>query len=844
MAEKRGAGKITKKKDSDAKPKAKPIAKEKEKEKAVKEAEPKKKIAVPKAAKPKASTKVKEPSATLRKKESVDSGDEKKSPRVEVIKKSDVLKRMAEEAAREAALKETLEKESQAREEALKKVNQDELLSKELSAKIAPKGKVAAEETHTPPPPPKEITGSVGVSQESAAETKAKAMASLETPVKATPTKVEPPVVEPKASPPPAPPKREIPPPVSVAPPKGKSKTEPPKVDKAKEEAVRVAVVTEEAPPAELLPLSKVQVSFPVTLGELAPKVNKTPNELIKLLMQKGMMMTINQRLDEESAKKIALGFGFELDVVDPLELESQLEEKAEDPAKLKPRPPVVTVMGHVDHGKTSLLDAIRRTNVTASEEGGITQRIGAYQVELNGRKITFLDTPGHEAFTAMRARGTKITDVAILVVAADDGVMPQTLEAIDHARAANVPIVIAINKVDKPNSNVDRVKQQLSDHGLIPEEWGGTTVFVPVSAKQKTGIEELLEMILLVADLAEVKANPDKMARGTIIEAKLDRGKGPVATALIQEGTFRIGDAFVAGNTYGKIRAFINDRGERIEEAPPSFPVEIIGLNDVPEAGDSLQVVVDDKVARQIAEARALHSREQTLASLKRVTLDDLYQQIKEGEIKDLNLIMKADGQGSVEALKDALERLTTDEIRIRVIHTGVGTITESDVMLAAASNAIIIGFNIRPEPHIKNIAEREKVDLRFYRIIYQAIEDITQAMVGMRKPMYREAVSGRAEILQTFKISKVGVIAGCKVTDGKIIRDAEVRVLRDGAVVYEGKIASLKRFKDDVREVIAGFECGMAIEKFNDVKVGDVFEAYVIEEVKHTTLAGKSEG
>lgn len=612
-----------------------------------------------------------------------------------------------------------------------------------------------------------------------------------------------------------------------------------------REGAVRTAVETaaapeEAAPPKELM---KASVRFPITPGELAPKINKTANELIKHLMQKGILMSINQRLEDEFAKKTALEFGYELEIVDPLELEiRKLEEQPEEPGQLKPKPPVVTVMGHVDHGKTSLLDAIRETNVAASEVGGITQRIGAYQVELKERKITFLDTPGHEAFTSMRARGAKVTDVAVLVVAADDGVMPQTDEAIDHAKAANIPIVTAINKIDKPDANVDRVKQQLSERGLLPEEWGGSSVMVPISARDKKGIQELLEMILLVADLAELKANPEKSARGTIIEANLDRGKGPIATVLVQEGTFRIGDSFVAGNTYGKVRAFINDRGERVLEVPPGTPVEIIGLNDVPTAGDILQAIPDEKMVRQIAEARSLHTRERLLASLPRVSLDDLYEQIQKGAIKELNVILKADSQGSVEALKEALERLSTEEVRVRLIHTGVGIVTESDVMLAFASNAVILGYNIRPEPHIKNLAEREKVELRFYRVIYQAIEEITQALVGMRKPMVRENTVGRAEILEVFRIAKTGNIAGCRVTDGKIGRDTQVRVIRDGAVVFEGKISSLKRFKEDTREVSAGYECGIGVERFQDLKVGDIIESFALEEIRHTTLVGES--
>jgi translation initiation factor IF-2 len=760
----------------------------------------------------------------------------KKTIRVEVVKKADVEKRKAEEAAREAAQR-LLEEQQLAREQAQLEAQATQAQQAEEEARLLEERERAAKEAaeraakeaaeraarEAAEREAKEKAEREKAAREAAErqrlEEEARELAAREAAIREAARELR----EQEA--------REK----KLAPQRKESK----QAGRQEENTASSAKSTPSAPPSEKV---KVKVSFPITVGELAPKLNKTPNELIKMLMMQGKLVTINQHLDEESAKKIAENFGVELDVVDPLELQEEKIEK-EDPSKLKPRPPVVTVMGHVDHGKTSLLDAIRQTNVTASEEGGITQRIGAYQVELNGRKITFLDTPGHEAFTAMRARGTKITDVAVLVVAADDGVMPQTLEAIDHARAANVPIVVCINKIDKPNANPDRVKQQLAEHGLVPEEWGGNTVFVEVSAKQKIGIEELLEMILLVADLAELKANPDKPARGTIIEAKLDRGKGPVATVLVQEGTLRVGDAFVAGNVYGKIRAFINDRGEKIQEAPPSSPVEIIGLDKVPEAGDILQVVPDERLARQIAEARALHSREQALASLKRITLDDLYQQIQKGEIKELNLILKADGQGSVEALRSSLERLSTDQVRLRIIHAGVGTITESDVMLAQASNAIIIGFNVRPEPHIKNLAERAKVDVRLYRVIYQAIEDITQAILGLHKPTYKENVIGRAEVLQTFKISKVGTIAGCRVVNGKITRDAEVRVIRDGTVVYEGKLASLKRFKDDVREVQAGYECGIGIQNFNDIKEKDVLEAFVMEEVRPTTLPTKVE-
>lgn len=822
MAEKRKAQTVGKKKASSAakSPKAKTAIPS---SKTSKQTPASQKISAKSKSKP---TVTKLPPASPKPEKAKPVFQEEKFPRVQVIKKAEVLKRQAQEAARESI------KPAEPEEAELPKAPPSSMPALRKEAPLA-KVKPESHEREFEDREKKHKIQDMGMDSKSSPFVKASSVFKR----KPSPPPM-PPVEKPRLEPPVVPPKPAGAPehPATVK----EEKISEPVTASATGKAVAVSETPVVVAEAEELPkeLAPINVSFPVSVGELAPKLNKTPNELIKHLLQKGILATINQRLDEDLAKKIAADLGFELAVMDPLDLKIQEQDEMDDPAQLQTRPPVVTVMGHVDHGKTSLLDAIREKNVTASEEGGITQRIGAYQVELKGRRITFLDTPGHEAFTSMRARGTKVTDVAVLVVAADDGVMPQTLEALDHARAANVPVVVAINKVDKPNANVDHVKQQLSEQGLIPEEWGGNTVFVSVSAKQNTGIADLLEMILLVSDLADLKANPIKAARGTIIEGKLDRGRGPVATVLVQEGTFRLGDAFVVGNTYGKLRALTNDHGGKISAATPSLPVEIVGLNDVPEAGDVLQVVADDKIARQIADARLLRSREQTLASLKRVTLDDLYQQIQQGEIKDLNMILKADAQGSVEALKDSLERLSTDEVRVRVVHAGVGNITESDVMLAATSNAIIIGYNIRPDPHIKNVAEREKVDLRLYRIIYQAIEDITQAMVGLRKPELRETFQGRAEVLQIFKIGKLGTIAGCRVTDGKIARDANVRLIRDGALIYEGKLASLKRFKDDVRDVAQGYECGMSIEKFNDVKVGDVMEAYVIEEVRQTTL------
>jgi translation initiation factor IF-2 len=494
-----------------------------------------------------------------------------------------------------------------------------------------------------------------------------------------------------------------------------------------------------------------------------------------------------------------------------------------------------------VDHGKTSLLDAIRKTNVTAEEAGGITQRIGASTIDFEGRRIVFLDTPGHEAFTAMRARGAQVTDIAVLVVAADDGVMPQTIEAINHAKAATVPILVAINKVDKPQANPERVKQQLADLELLPEDWGGDTICISVSAKQKIGIDDLLEMINLVADMQELKANPIRTAQGIIIEARLDKGLGPVATVLVQNGTLRVGDAVIAGAADGKVRAMISDKGDRVREAGPSIPVEIIGLTSVPQAGDMLQVVDDEKMARIISESRKQKTRDEKMHVVQRTTLDDLFKQMEVGEVKDLNIIIKADSQGSVEALRHALSRLSTPEVRINVIHGGVGTITDPDILLATASNAIIIGFNIRPDPSVKKLAEQENVDIRLYRVIYHVIEDVKAALTGMLEPEYEEVLIGRAEVRATFKISKVGVIAGCYVTDGKITRDADVRLLRDSVVIYEGKLNSLKRFKEDVKEVLAGYECGLGIEKFGGIQEGDIIEVYK-QQVKVRELVGEA--
>jgi translation initiation factor IF-2 len=579
----------------------------------------------------------------------------------------------------------------------------------------------------------------------------------------------------------------------------------------------------------------RIIVRGEMTVGELAKLLHKDVSEVIKKLLFLGVMATINQVLDLDTIQLVADEFKVEVELKIAVD-ESNIEELEEqdDAADLVERPPVVTIMGHVDHGKTTLLDAIRSTSVVAGEAGGITQHIGAYQVEANGKKITFLDTPGHEAFTAMRARGAQVTDITVLVVAADDGVMPQTVEAINHAKAANVPIIVAVNKVDKPEANPERVKQELTEHGLVPEEWGGDTIFVNVSAKQKIGLDELLEMILLVAEVRELKANPNKRARGTVLEAELDRGKGAVARVLIQNGTLKVGDAFVAGTVFGRVRSMINDRGKRIKEAPPSTPVEITGMTDVPRAGDPFLVFEDERKARQIAETRATRLRQASLAASNRVTLEDLYRHMKESDRKELNIVLKADVQGSVEALRNALEKIDVEGARVRIIHAAVGAITESDINLASASNAIVIGFNVRPEPAAKTIAEQEKVDIRLYSVIYHATEEIEAAMKGLLDPVYKETVLGRAEVKSTFKISKVGTVAGCLVTEGKVTRNAQVRLIRDGAVVYDGRIESLKRYKDDAKEVTQGFECGISIEKYNDIKEGDVIEAYIMETVE----------
>ena len=571
-----------------------------------------------------------------------------------------------------------------------------------------------------------------------------------------------------------------------------------------------------------------------ITVRDFSEKIGKPAAEILKKLFMMGIVANINQDIDFETCELVAMEYDIELEHQVAKTYEETMQENAEEvdaEEDLVPRPPVVTIMGHVDHGKTSLLDAIRKTHVTEGEAGGITQHIGAYTVECNGRMITFIDTPGHEAFTSMRARGAQVTDVVILVVAADDGIMPQTVEAINHSKAAGVPIIVAVNKIDKPESNPERVKQQLTEHGLVCEDWGGDTICVPVSAKKQQNLDELLEMVLLQADVLDLKANPNKAAKGTIIEAQLDKGRGPVATVLVQNGTLKIGDPIVAGIAYGRVRAMMNDKGENVKTAGPSCPVEVLGFNEVPSAGDIMNVA---EVSKKVAEERRNRIKAEQLKNLSKVSLEDLFSHIAEGEVKTLNIVVKADVHGSVEAVKQALEKLSNEEVRVKCIHGGVGAITESDVMFASASNAIVIGFNVRPDSGARNLAEQEKVDVRTYRIIYQAIEDVENAMKGMFKPVFKEVHLGTISVRNTFKVSSVGTIAGAYVQDGKVQRNAQVRVVRDGVVIHEGQIASLRRFKDDVREVAAGYECGIGIENFNDIHEGDVIEAYAMEEVK----------
>lgn len=596
------------------------------------------------------------------------------------------------------------------------------------------------------------------------------------------------------------------------------------------------------------VPAQKIEVPLPdkitfyesLSVGELAKKLGKEPSEIIKKLFMLGVMATINQELDKDAIELICAEYEVEVEEeirIDVTDLEIYFEDPEEEeevPGELTERPPVVTIMGHVDHGKTTLLDSIRNTKVTQGEAGGITQHIGAYQITASGKKITFLDTPGHEAFTTMRARGAKVTDLTILVVAADDGVMPQTIEAINHAKAAEVPIIVAVNKMDKPSANPDRVMQELTEHGLVAEDWGGDTIFVPISALKGEGIDQLLEMVLLVAEVGEFTADTSIRARGTVIEAQLDKGKGSVATLLVQNGTLHVGDPIVVGNTYGRVRAMVSDLGRRVKEAGPSTPVEITGLSDVPFAGDRFVVFKDEKTARQIGETRAGEALQEQRVEKTRVTLDNLFDQMKQGEMKELNLIVKADVQGAVEAMASSLMKIEVEGVNVKIIHTGAGAINESDISLAAASNAIVIGFNVRPDTNAKRAAEAEGVDIRLHRVIYKVIEEIESAMTGLLDPEYEEKVIGQAEVRETFKVSKIGTIAGSYVIDGKITRDAGVRVLRDNIVVFEGELDTLKRFKDDAKEVAKGYECGITIKKFNDVKEGDIIEAYVMEEIK----------
>ena len=582
-----------------------------------------------------------------------------------------------------------------------------------------------------------------------------------------------------------------------------------------------------------------VEIGDTITVKELCEKLGKPTAEVIKNLIFLGVMAGVNQEIDFATAEKLCEKYEV---IAERKEEETELEAFEEDTdvveENLEKRPPIVTIMGHVDHGKTSLLDAIRKAKVTDTEAGGITQHIGAYTVTLNGEKITFLDTPGHEAFTAMRARGAQVTDIVILVVAADDGIMPQTKEAISHCKAANVPMIVAINKIDRPGANVDRVKQELTEHGLVAEDWGGDTICVPVSAKTGENLDSLLEMILLTAEMQELTADPNRKSKGTVIEAKLDKGRGAVASLLIQNGTLHVGDSILVGSTYGRIRAMFDDMGKKIKSAGPSIPVEVLGLSEVPAAGDRFVVVKDEKTARNMAEIRKDKIKTESHQASHRVSLEDLYSQIQEGKVKELSIIVKADVQGSVEAIRQSLEKLSTDDVKVRVIHGAVGAITETDITLAAASNALMIGFNVRPDSNAVAMAEKDGVDIKTYRIIYDAIEDVKSAMIGMLDPEYKEVINGKAEVRMTYKISNVGTIAGCYVTDGKIVRNSEVRVIRDGIVIFESVLASLKRFKDDAKEVNKGYECGLSVERFNDLKEGDIIESFTMEAVKRKEL------
>ena len=583
--------------------------------------------------------------------------------------------------------------------------------------------------------------------------------------------------------------------------------------------------------------VTEITYSSPITVGELAEKLNRNSSELIKVLFMLGNMVTINSQLDDETVELLCMEFNVTCTkevIIDETDLEEELKENDDDEASLVSRPPVVTIMGHVDHGKTTLLDTIRKSRVTAGEFGGITQHIGAYQVSVKGKKITFLDTPGHEAFTAMRARGAQITDIVIIVVAADDGVMPQTKEAIDHAKAAGAPIIIAVNKIDKPDINLDRIYGELADNGVMPEEWGGDTMFCQISAKVGTGVNDLLESVIILSEIEDYKANPDRLATGTVIEAKLDKGRGPVATLLVQKGTLHASDIVVVGSSYGRVRKMVDDHGREIKTAGPSSPVEIIGLNDVPAAGDVFKVFDNEKKARQIAEARLQNKIDNERNASSALTLDDLARQIEEGNVQSINVILKADVQGSAEAVRASLEKIDVEGVRVNVIRSTAGAITESDIDLAVASNAIVIGFNVRPSANVRKKAEESKVDIRLHNIIYKALEEMEAAMKGMLAPVYEEVVIGQAEVRQTFKVSKVGTIAGCMVTDGSIRKGCKVRLIRDGIVIYTGMLGSLKRFQNDAKEVTSGHDCGLTIENFNDIKENDVIEAYEDKQVE----------
>lgn len=571
-----------------------------------------------------------------------------------------------------------------------------------------------------------------------------------------------------------------------------------------------------------------------MVVGEFATLIGVPPTQVIMSLMKMGIMANINQNIKFETAEKIAFEFDKLVELKEPEEEKEDIIIQEDSEEDLELRPPIVTVMGHVDHGKTSLLDAIRKTKVTDKEAGGITQHIGASEVYINGKKVVFLDTPGHEAFTQMRLRGAQVTDIAILVVAADDGIMPQTIEAISHAKAANIPIIVAINKIDKPTANIEKVRQELSNNGLLVEDWGGDVIDVPVSAKKGENLDKLLEMVLLVAEMEELKANPNRPAVGTVIESNLDKGRGPVATVIVSNGTLKVGDPVIAGTAYGKIRALVNDKGQRVKKATPSTPVEILGLNEVPMAGDQFVVMPSEKAARTIGEKRRIKQRDEQMKATSKITLEDLFDKMQEGEVKELDIVLKADVQGSLEAIRQSIEKISNEQVQLRVIHSGVGAVADSDIMLASASNAIVIGFNVRPTSSAIAMAEREQVDMRTYRIIYELIEDIEKAMKGMLDPEYKEVVIGQAEVRETFKVSGVGTIAGSYVTEGKVTRSSKARLVRNGIVIYDGEVASIRRFKDDVKEVARGYECGITLANFNDIKEQDIIEAYEMQEIE----------